>query len=66
VFAAAWRKLERRTEARIERGIHTGDILANDGFQPAFGLRAVKGWRYDGERLAMQFKVVQETVQSGA
>jgi len=30
-------------ESRIESGIHAGDILANEGFQPAFAWRAVQG-----------------------
>ena len=67
VFPAGVGENLRVDEARIERGIHAGDILANDGFQPAFGLRAVKGMEgVAGERMAMQFKIVQETVQSGA
>ena len=54
-------------ETRIERGVHARDVLANDGFQPAFGLRAVERMAgIAGERMAMHFEVVQKAFQSRA
>src|SRR6266850_1806207 len=48
-------------ESRIESGIHAGDILANEGFQPAFGLRAVQGMAgIAGERMTMHFEIVKK------
>src|ERR1700674_1461252 len=54
VFAAGIGEYLSVDEARIKRRIHSCDILANDGFQPAFGLSAVERMaRVFGEWMAM-------------
>jgi len=32
-------------KARIQSSIDAGDILANEGFEPALRLRAIRAWR---------------------
>lgn len=43
VFAAGVCEYLRVDKARIQRRIRSFDTLANDGFEPPFGLSAVKG-----------------------
>jgi hypothetical protein len=61
VFAAGIGENLSVDETWIERGIHAGDILANDGFEPAFGLGTVKGMAgIAGERVTMDFEIVKK------
>src|SRR5213078_2569208 len=54
----------RVNEARIERGVDTGDVRAYQKFKPAFGLRAIERVsRVARQRAAMSFQALQQLHQ---
>jgi len=53
-------------KTRIERRIDARNVGAHQGFQPPFGLCAIKRMaRVGGQRLAMEFELVQQSLQGG-
>ena len=51
-------------EARVKRGIDAGNVLANEGFEPAFGLRTVKRMTsVAGQRMAVNLEVVEQALE---
>ena len=66
VLPARMRKDLRINKARIQSGIDAGDVLANEGFEPAFRLRAKKSVaRFGRERMTVVFKLLEQVFQSG-
>ena len=57
----------RVNEPRIERGVDARNVGANQGFEPAFRLRAVERvTRAAGKRMTVDFEFVQQTLERGA
>ena len=59
MFAPAIGKNLRVYESLIEHGIDACNVLANDGFQPTLGLKAVERMaRIAGKRVAVNFQII--------
>jgi len=50
--------------ARIKRGINAGDVLANERFEPALGLGAIKGMTcVAGQRMAVNLEFMEQALK---
>lgn len=67
VFAAGVGENLCVNKARIERGVDARDIRSNQGFEPAFGLRAIQRMAsVAGERVPMNFQAVKQALECRA